>query len=194
MSTCRKILVHFAHARSWSWSAVPDLIHAAEKASCGFVNWTWDHAFWVSRLVRPCTNSAGAVCSPMQMCKGMLNLEFHYTDELRWWLLHMRNPPPLVLRWVLVSPYGFPEFQNLPLIFPLFLVYFRYLSPRQLVTFFRFITAGTVQSIIIISICLFLGMQGFVTGNLMSLLDSTMLIISPLWNILNILTLTSVMV
>lgn len=99
------------------------------------------HAFWVSRPVHPCTNRAGAVCSPMQMMVTM-----------RWWLLHMGNPPfssevsfSIVLwisRFSKPSPYFSPFFST-------FLVF----VSKTTCNFFRFITAVTVCSIIIISIC-----------------------------------------
>lgn len=128
-------------------------------------------------------NCAGAVRLPMQMCPRALNLEFHNTGELRWWLLYMRNPP-LSTRVDFSITLWMSIISKLSPYFPPFSVHFRYLSPKQLATNFRFITALTVQSIIIIFLCF--GPR-FVTGKLKSQLDSNALIISPFRNILRIL-------
>lgn len=40
----------------------------------------YKHAFQTSRPVLSCINCAGALCSPMQMCPGVLNLEFQNTE------------------------------------------------------------------------------------------------------------------
>lgn len=112
---------------------------------------TCKHVFQVSRLIHPCTNCAGAVCLPIQMCPWVLNLEFHHTGKLRWWLLCMGNPLfssqadfSITLRILRISKL-FPYFS------PFFSVYQAF--ARKLFGFFRFIRAVTVQSVIIISIC-----------------------------------------
>lgn len=165
--------------------AVPEIIHTAKEADCGFVSWTWDNASKIYeypdwyipwKLCWGCVLAHGDV--PTGAEPGISQHRW-----LRWWLLYMGNPPFRtrvdfnITLWISriskLSPY-----------FPPFSVHFRYLSPKQLSTIFRFITALTVQSIIIISICF--GPR-FVMGNLMSLLDSNTLRTSPFWNILHIL-------
>lgn len=124
--------------------AVPELIHPAEKASYGFVSWTWDHANMLSEY----PGRYIAVQTVLGLCARPCRWWWPWGDSFCTWGI-----PPLVLRWVLVSCFGFPDFQNLALIFPPFFSTFWVFVSKTTCNFFRFITAVTVCSIIIISIC-----------------------------------------
>ena len=112
---CREIWVHFAHAQSWSWSAVPELIHPAEKVSSGSVSCTWNHTNMLSKYT--------AWYIPVQAVLGLCTCPCRCAHGCWTWnstTLGNQGDDPF---------YGFQEFQNFPLIFPTFLVHFRHLSP-----------------------------------------------------------------
>lgn len=146
--------VHFACALSWSWKccAVPELIHPAEKASYSFVSWTWDHANMLSKhpgWYIPAQTVLGLNTCPCRCARGYwtwnsTTLENWGDGSCTWWIPSLDFSITLwILRISELSPFFSPFFST-----------FQALSLRQLFFFFlKFITAVTVQSVIIISIC-----------------------------------------